>query len=81
MKKVKKLSLSLNKEVIDQLDKIEGRNIVGGSDYGFLTIWGSNCYNTNPLEHNCCTGTPTTDPGACWSYNSNHCTESPLTCN
>jgi natural product precursor len=64
MKKTKKLSLNLNKEVINQLDKTEASNIKGGV---FLTIWGSNCYDTNPAAHNCCTGAATVDPGACTS--------------
>jgi natural product precursor len=64
--KKKKISLSLNKEVIDQLDKAQLNHIKGGSD-DFLSIWGSNCNNSDPNAHACCTGVAT-EPGACVSY-------------
>ena len=65
--KKKKISLSLNKEVIDQLDKIQMSQVKGGDD--FTTLWGSNCNNSNPAEHQCCVP-DTTDQttGACVSY-------------
>lgn len=58
----KKLSLNLNKEVITQLDKAQAAEIKGG----LTTILGSNCYNTNPVQHNCCSGAGTL-AGACTS--------------
>jgi hypothetical protein len=86
MKKRKILPLDLNKEVIHRLDQgqimggiVNGGGAVGaapGGDaaVGFLSIWGSNCYQTNPLKHKCCEGEPTIS-GACISVNSFHCTE------
>lgn len=74
MKKIKKISLNLNKEVIDQLDKNQLKNIVGGDDY-FTTIWGSNCNNTDPHRHKCCEGHDHT----LYSYNTVTCT-TPGTC-
>jgi natural product precursor len=68
MKKLK-VSLSLNKEVIDQLDKVELSQIKGGYDV-ITTLWGSNCYNTDPHRHKCCEGDPTTFDVACMSYTS-----------
>jgi hypothetical protein len=64
-KQKKRLSLNLNKEVITQLDKAEAAELKGGDV--FLSLFGSKCYNTNPLQHNCCTGVSTQDPGACTS--------------
>jgi|GEM_PF-2092669 len=63
----KKISLSLNKEVIDQLDKVQLSQIIGGDD--ITTLFGSNCYNTDPVAHPCCAGEPTIS-GACISYTS-----------
>ena len=63
-----KPSLSLNKEVIEQLDKVQLSQIKGG--YDFTTLWGSNYYNTNPLQHRCCERDPTTFDVACMSYTS-----------
>jgi len=63
--KKKKISLSLNKEVIDQLDRVQLNRIKGGDE--FLTLWGSNCNNSDPVAHQCCTGSPTL-AGACVSH-------------
>lgn len=62
--KKKKVSLFLNKEVISQLDKTQASAIKGGEL--FTTIVGSNCNNSNPAQHQCCTGEPTVS-GACVS--------------
>jgi len=62
--KKKKLSLELNKQVIDQLDQKEAAKIKGG--VLFTTIWGSNCNNSDPNAHQCCTGVGTIS-GACTS--------------
>lgn len=61
----KKLTLSLKKEIVEQLDKVQLSQVNGGDD--FTTLWGSNCNNSNPAQHQCCTGTET-DTGACVSY-------------
>ncbi len=83
MKKRKVLPLDLNKEVIHRLDQglirggIANANdafVEAPGDAAFLSIWGSNCYKTNPLKHKCCEGEPTIS-GACISVNSFHCTE------
>lgn len=58
LKQMKKLKLSLNKQIIVQLDKSDMSKIMGGDDGdgsdAFLSIWGSNCYDTDPQRHNCC---------------------------
>lgn len=77
MSKLKKLSLNLNKEVITHLDKSEASEIRGGE---FLSIWGSNCYNTNPAQHNCCSGASSMDAGACTSTGSTNYTAMAGTC-
>ncbi|MBK8192541.1 MAG: class I lanthipeptide [Lewinellaceae bacterium] len=64
MKKTQKLSLTLNKQVIEQLDRQQAENIKGGED--FLSLWGSNCRSTNP-KYTCCEGESSVDPGACTS--------------
>jgi len=62
--KKKKISLSLNKEVIDQLDRVQLNHIKGGDE--FLTLWGSNCNNSDPNVHQCCVGDTTM--AACVSH-------------
>lgn len=64
--KKKKISLSLNKEVIDQLDKIQMAQIKGGDE--FTTLWGSNCNNSDPHKHQCCVPEEPDTTGACVSY-------------
>ncbi|MET0636959.1 MAG: class I lanthipeptide [Chitinophagaceae bacterium] len=71
---MKKIQLKLNKEVITQLDKIEMKHVAGGKEE-FLSIFGSNCKQTDPLRNQCYAGTPTpqvsydtvtsTTPGSC----------------
>ena len=78
-KQKKRLSLNLNKEVITQLDKAEAAELKGG-DLVFLSLFGSNCYNTNPNAHNCCTGKPTTFDAACNSAATVNNTAMPGTC-
>lgn len=75
MKKINKISLKLNKQVIEQLDKNQMSHIKGGGDEVLLSLFGSNCNNSDPNAHPCCTGTPepvvsygtvtTTTPGSC----------------
>lgn len=60
-----RLKLSLKKEVIQQLDKVELAQLNGGDD--FTTLWGSNCNNSNPAQHECCGGSLTM-PECCVSY-------------
>jgi hypothetical protein len=74
----KMLSLNLNKEVITQLDKAEAAQVKGKQ--AFLSIFGSNCYNTNPVQHNCCSGASSQDPGACTSTGSVNYTAMAGTC-
>lgn len=59
------LFLSLNPETITQLDslKLGSTGILKTppnpeAAIAFLSIWGSNCYATNPSKHKCCEGTP-----------------------
>ena len=62
----KKLSLFLNKEVIEQLDRTQANEVNGG----FLSLWGSNCRSTNP-HYACCAGESSVDPGACTTTGTN----------
>ena len=71
--KKKKLALSLNKEVIHRLDQQQTGAVNGGKEQ-FLSIWGSNCNNSDPNAHKCCTGEGTVS-GACISVNTFHCGE------
>lgn len=73
-----KLSLNLNKEVITQLNNAEASNVMGGDD--ITSIIGSNCYNTNPVQHNCCTGTVDTVGAACNSQGTVQLTALPGSC-
>lgn len=58
--------LSLNKESLQKLDEKQMSEIRGG---GFLSLWGSNCYATNPQKHKCCRPATPGDPmcGQQWS--------------
>jgi natural product precursor len=55
--------LKLNKESLVVLNEKEMAHINGGLN--FLSLWGSNCYATDPVRHNCCApdtpGDPTCD--------------------
>lgn len=59
-----KKPLKLNKESLKVLNEKEMAQINGG--VAFLSLWGSNCYQTDPLRHKCCRpdtpGDPTCDP-------------------
>ncbi len=49
--------LKLNKESLVVLNEKEMAHINGG--VAFLSLWGSNCYATDPGRHKCCApGTP-----------------------
>ena len=52
--------LKLNKESLTILNEKEMAQINGG--LYFLSLWGSNCYNTNPAAHACCAPGTGTDP-------------------
>jgi hypothetical protein len=67
--KNKKIKLQLNKETIAKLNAFQLGNLRGGEDtaltddttiqdpdgnLAFLSLWGSNCYDTNPGNHACC---------------------------
>lgn len=55
-----KKPLKLNKESLTVLNEKEMAQINGG--LAFLSLWGSNCYQTNPLKHKCCQPATATDP-------------------
>ena len=59
--------LKLNKESLTILNEKEMAQINGGLN--FLSLWGSNCYNTNPGQHQCCAPTTDTEPCHPWSAN------------
>ncbi len=65
MKKI----LKLNKESLVVLNDKEMSQINGG--LAFLSLWGSNCYDTNPQAHQCCQPKTPGDPlcGEQWSQN------------
>lgn len=71
--KKQKLALKLNKEVIHRLDQQQAGMVNGGKQEAFLSLWGSNCNNSDPNAHKCCTGVP--EPII--SINSFHCGEMP----
>lgn len=52
--------LKLNKESLVILNEKEMAQINGG--LAFLSLWGSNCYATDPLRHNCCAPSTADDP-------------------
>lgn len=52
--------LKLNKESLVILNEKEMAQINGG--VAFLSLWGSNCYATDPLRHNCCKPSTENDP-------------------
>jgi hypothetical protein len=47
-----KKELKLNKESLVILNEKEMSQINGGLN--FLSLWGSNCYQTDPARHQCC---------------------------
>lgn len=55
-----KKQLKLSKESLKILNENEMGQINGG--VAFLSLWGSNCYNTDPLRHQCCVPKSGTDP-------------------
>ncbi len=62
-----KKELKLNKESLVVLNEKEMSQINGGLN--FLSLWGSNCYQTDPQRHQCCEPTTDTDPCHPWSAN------------
>lgn len=55
--------LKLNKEALTILNEKEMGQINGGLN--FLSIWGSNCYQTDPSRHKCCS--PVTNDACSWT--------------
>lgn len=55
-----KKKLNLNKESLSKLDDKQMSELRGG--LAFLSLWGSNCYCTDPLRHKCCRPDTPTDP-------------------
>lgn len=62
-----KKTLKLNKESLVILNDKEMSQINGG--LAFLSIWGSNCYQTDPGRHKCCAPDTPGDPNCAeqWS--------------
>jgi natural product precursor len=52
--------LKLNKETLVVLNEKEMARINGGLN--FLSLWGSNCYQTDPARHRCCAPNTPGDP-------------------
>lgn len=55
-----KKQLKLNKESLTILNEKEMAQLNGG--LAFLSLWGSNCYQTDPQRHRCCACNTATNP-------------------